>query len=278
MESVKFCTICGKTKDFEEFFSKHTMCKECYNQKRRNKYKEKNQDNIQLSYKLSSGTNAGDLFFERILQLQQFTFTKGVKDVDGLQDKLDELQDILDKIKENSDVLVFKVKVSSKLNDFLKRTYNNGFDLSGSWNMLCSIISAMLNKHDMDIENTIIHFEEVYDINPLLLYSAVRDEFKNLYYIVTSIGNIYLHMIDYYNDTYQGDVRNKKRATSNMLRTTFNPTECQIVVNNPLRYDRENFIRIFKIVTTPSSHNLGLHGLIEAKYPEKFLEILVHDQ
>lgn len=275
MEEQKTCSICEKTKHKSEYLPNSTFCRACHNDKRRNKYKKESKEPEQI-VRPKLETKISDLFFDRLLQLQQFTYANGVKDINGLQDKLDELQNILDKIRDNSEVLVFKIKVSSKLTDFLGKAYSNGFDLKGSWNMLCGIFSSIVNKHNNGVERTVVHFKEVYNMDPCTLFTEVWEEFKDLSCVVAHIEHVYMHMVDYYQDTYQGDVSSRIHVTSNMLRTTFNPYESEIVLNNPLRYDLETFWKVFKIVTgTKTAQNLGLHGIIDEKYPEKFLKIIL---
>lgn len=183
----------------------------------------------------------------------------------------------MDKLEEESEVLVFKIRVSSKLTEFLGKAYSNGFDLKGAWNMLCGIFSSIVNKHDNGVERTVVHFKEIYNTDPCTLFTEVWEEFKDLCCVVSHIEHVYMHMDDYYQDTYQGEESNRIHVTSNMLRTIFNPYESEIVLNNPLRYDLETFWKVFKIVTgSKTSSNLGLHGIIDEKYPEKFLKLILN--
>lgn len=274
----KICTVCSKLKTNDEFFSRYSTCKDCLSKKRKEQYKSKVQETTQaqLTQRPQTNSNTGELFVDRLLQLQHFTFSNGLKDVNGLKDRLYGLLDIVDKLEEESEVLVFKIKVSSKLTDFLGKAYSNGFDLKGSWNMLCGIFSSIVNKHNNGVERTVVHFKEVYNMDPCTLFTEVWEEFKDLSCVVAHIEHVYMHMVDYYQDTYQGDVSSRIHVTSNMLRTTFNPYESEIVLNNPLRYDLETFWKVFKIVTgTKTAQNLGLHGIIDEKYPEKFLKIIL---
>ena len=275
------CSICGEPKNTAEFSGKYTFCKSCHNEKRRNTYKSKVQEvKVQdtkdpKQAKPKTGSNIGELFFERILQLQQITFANGLKDIDGLQERLYELQDILDKIKEGSEILIFKVKISSTLSDYLRNTYSNGFDLEGARNMLEYLKRSKNRGISSDLDDDYVHFTEVYGIDPVTLDKMIGDELKDLSYIVRSFGIIYLFMIDYYNDHYHGDPSYRKKVPAGLVGTDYNCETNEIIINNPLRYDRKTFLEIYKQLIIPSIHNMGLHGIIEAGYPKRFLEILL---
>jgi hypothetical protein len=189
-------------------------------------------------------------------------------------DKLLELQNIVNKLREGSEILIFKIKVSPALSDYLKKAHHNRFNLREARDILNSMIPTRVNPLTEILQNRMDHFEKIYGINALKLAQQVYIELDDLCYIVSALVMMYHFMLDHYNDTFQGDISKKKNVSVKMTGANFNCDENEIVVNNPLRYDKKKYFEVYNELLIPTNNNMALHGLIEKGYFHQFLSLI----
>lgn len=274
---MQSCTNCQESKPTSDFYGRNPICKICQNAKNREAYRQNHSKQLtNTSQNLTTNQHQPQMtthLMNRILSLQQHLFTNA-KDTTGLKQRIYEMLTIVDQMDRGNNIIIFKLKLSIKLNEFLIKTKRKDFNVKES----LKILRETIPKHNQPLSqvasNRMLMFQETFGDDVMDLSRIIWEELDTLVKIMEALEVAYRHMIDQYNQKIDNKFLNASIMNYDAFSITFNPDELEIIIHNPLKYNSEKFLEILQ--QHVDENPICMQGYIERGYYDKFWQILVN--